>query len=97
MLALVAGVIGLIFALWATSALVALIRPICATKRIHVEGSVLQWFTLGVTLLTGLLFGLAPALRISRGETMDSPARRRKKPQRRRASAADRGGGAGGG
>ena len=71
-LALVAGVIGLVFAaLGHERAGGTCSARLAATQR-NSRGRSVLWFTLGVTLLTGLLFGLAPALRISRGETLDS-------------------------
>jgi putative ABC transport system permease protein len=71
-LAMGAGVIGLGFAVWATDALVGLApRDLPRLAEIGISSNVL-WFTLGVTLLTGVLFGLAPAVRISRGELIES-------------------------
>ena len=71
-LAIGAGVIGLGFAVWATDALVGLApRDLPRLAEIGISSDVL-WFTLGVTLLTGVLFGLAPAVRISRGELIES-------------------------
>src|SRR5262249_46655181 len=40
-------------------------------QEIHIDAVVL-WFTAGITLATGILFGLAPALRVSRTELVDS-------------------------
>ncbi|MES1242474.1 MAG: ABC transporter permease [Acidobacteriota bacterium] len=64
-LALLGGLAGVGLAVWATRALVALAPD--RTPRLHevgVDGSVLL-FTLAVSVVTGLLFGLAPALRAS--------------------------------
>ncbi|HVG09413.1 MAG TPA: ABC transporter permease [Thermoanaerobaculia bacterium] len=65
-LSLLGGAAGVALAVWATRALVALAPE--RTPRlaeVGVDGPVL-FFTLGVSLLTGLLFGLAPALKASR-------------------------------
>ena len=65
-LSLLGGAAGVAFAVWATRALVALAPE--RTPRLHevgVDGPVL-FFTLGISLATGLLFGLAPALKASR-------------------------------
>jgi putative ABC transport system permease protein len=66
LLALVGGAAGVALAVWMTRALVALAPP--ETPRLEevgLDGSVLL-FTLGLTLLTGVLFGLVPALQASR-------------------------------
>ncbi|MFL6203584.1 MAG: ADOP family duplicated permease [Thermoanaerobaculia bacterium] len=65
-LSLLGGAAGVALAVWATRALVALAPE--RTPRLDevgVDGPVLI-FTLGVSLVTGLLFGLAPALKASR-------------------------------
>jgi putative ABC transport system permease protein len=65
-LALLGGAAGAALAVWATRALVALAPQ--RTPRLHevgVDSSVLL-FTLAVSLGTGILFGLAPALRASK-------------------------------
>ena len=66
MLALLGGVVGVIFAVWAKNALVSLTSKDTGLVPNGVDLS-LNWrvlsFTLGVSLLTGVLFGLAPALR----------------------------------
>lgn len=65
-LSLLGGAAGVALAVWATRALVALAPE--RTPRLHevgVDGPVLL-FTLAVSLITGLLFGLAPALKASR-------------------------------
>ena len=65
-LALAGGAAGVALAVWATRALVAAAPE--GTPRIEevaVDGTVLL-FALGITLATGLLFGLAPALQASR-------------------------------
>lgn len=66
LLSLVGGGLALILAAVGIGALVAL-QPdsLPRMEEISIDGTVLL-FTLGVALLTGLLFGLAPALRASR-------------------------------
>ena len=66
-LGLGAGVLGLVFASWARSALWAMRPPFLQQSGLDLslDVSVLA-FTLGVALLTGMLFGLFPALRASR-------------------------------
>ncbi|HXO20254.1 MAG TPA: ABC transporter permease [Thermoanaerobaculia bacterium] len=62
LLALLGGALGLILAFWGTRALVALYADhIPRAEAIGIDGRVLA-FTLGISLLTGLLFGLFPAL-----------------------------------
>lgn len=65
-LSLVGGAAGVVLAVWATRALVALApERTPRLQEVGVNASVLL-FTLAVSLVTGLLFGLAPALRASR-------------------------------
>ncbi|MDQ3605364.1 MAG: ABC transporter permease [Gemmatimonadota bacterium] len=64
LLAGVAGVLGLVLATWGTAALVRLLPADLALPRLDevgVDGRVLG-FALAVSLLTGVLFGIAPAL-----------------------------------
>jgi putative ABC transport system permease protein len=67
LLSVVGGALGVLFALGATRLIVVLIPPdyVPNESRITINGSVLL-FSLGVSMLTGILFGLAPALRSSR-------------------------------
>src|SRR6185312_11326040 len=61
-LALAGGALGLTGAVWGTRALVAIAPPgTPRIDRIHLDQSVL-WFTLAISVLTALLFGLLPAL-----------------------------------
>ncbi len=66
-LGLGAGMLGLVFAYWARSALWAMRPPFLQQSGLDLslDAPVLA-FTLGVALLTGVLFGLFPALRASR-------------------------------
>src|SRR5499427_10772970 len=60
--ALVAGGAGIVLAQWAIDGLRALgPEQLPRLQAVSVDGRIL-FFTLGVTLLTGVLFGLAPAL-----------------------------------
>ncbi len=75
MLAMIGGVLGVIFAIWAKTALVALAGKDTGLIPSEVELS-LNWrvllFTLGISLLTGVLFGLAPAWRSTRSDLASS-------------------------
>jgi predicted permease len=60
LLAGLGGVVGLVLAIWGTGLLKTFIpENISQAKAISIDGKVLV-FTLGVSLLTGLIFGLAP-------------------------------------
>jgi putative ABC transport system permease protein len=61
LLAVVGGALGVLLAEWGIEALVALgPRDLPRLETIHLDGRVLA-FTAGLSLLTGLLFGLVPA------------------------------------
>jgi putative ABC transport system permease protein len=63
MLALIGGVLGTLLAFWGVQALVALSGPnIPTTANVRIDLTVLA-FTLVTSVVTGLLFGIAPALR----------------------------------
>ena len=66
LLAMAGGVVGLVLAVWGVQALVAF-NPsnVPRIDEVRVDGSVAA-FTLAVSLLTGLLFGIVPALQTSR-------------------------------
>jgi predicted permease len=65
LLALAGGIAGLGLAWWGTRAVVAAVPGgLPRLEEVGVDGWVLA-FTLGVSLLTGLAFGLAPALQVS--------------------------------
>jgi putative ABC transport system permease protein len=70
MLALVGGAVGLLVARLGISALIRLSPPdLPRVETMSLDGRVLG-FSLAVTLLTALLFGLAPALRFSRPDLL---------------------------
>jgi putative ABC transport system permease protein len=85
-LALAGGVIGLLLAIWGTSVLSSYIpEGIPRMSELRVDGSVLA-FTFGASLLTGIFFGLAPALQsaktnltetLKEGERNSSPSHNR--------------------
>ena len=67
LISLAGGALGILVALWATDGLLALIPPLPVNIGIDlsVDRTVLL-FTGVASILTGLLFGLAPALRVTR-------------------------------
>ena len=66
LLSLAGGACGLLLALWGVDALRGVLpEDVPRVREIALDGRVLA-FTLGVTVLTGLVFGLAPALAASR-------------------------------
>jgi putative ABC transport system permease protein len=68
LVALVGGALGLLFAVWGVAALRgAQSSLIPRLGEVGVDGPVLA-FTVVLSALTGVLFGLAPALRVGRGE-----------------------------
>ena len=64
MLAVAGGVLGLMLAQWSVKSLVALNPSLPRASEIGIDANVMV-FTLAVSVLTGLLFGLAPALQTS--------------------------------
>ncbi len=67
LIGLAGGVLGAVLAGWGLSALLSLApEGILHAAEIHLDARALA-FTLGISLLTGLLFGLAPAIHASRG------------------------------
>jgi putative ABC transport system permease protein len=65
-LAVIGGIVGLLLALWGTDLLLALApQDLPRVKDVALDGRVIA-FTLSVTLLTGIVFGLVPALQASR-------------------------------
>jgi len=72
MLSLVGGTLGVLVAWWGTKALAALSPPaLIDLKTVSVSLPVLA-FTLGLSLITGIVFGLVPALEATRFDLHDS-------------------------
>ena len=72
LLSLFGGVLGLLIAIWGTATLEQIgskINPMFNGFRINLR---VLAFTFGVTLLTGLIFGIAPALQMSRPKLNES-------------------------
>jgi predicted permease len=65
LLALAGGAFGLLLAAWATTGVLNLVSDtLPRAQEVGLDGRVLL-FTLGISLLSGILFGLAPALKAS--------------------------------
>jgi putative ABC transport system permease protein len=72
LLALGAGALGLLLALWGSAALVRLSPGnLPRIAEIRTDGWVLA-FTMGLSLATGMIFGLAPALQVSHANIVDA-------------------------
>lgn len=72
LLAILGGSIGLLLALWGTNLLVSIIgNDVPRSAEIGMDGRVLG-FTLLVSLLTGVVFGLVPALHSSKTDLTES-------------------------
>jgi predicted permease len=72
LLALTGGALGLLLAAWGTrAALGVLPTALPRAEEVGLDTRVLL-FTLAISLLAGVLFGLAPALRMSRAKLQDS-------------------------
>jgi predicted permease len=71
LLSLAGGTLGLILAIWGVPALAALNRNLPAGADLHVNGPILL-YTLLLSVVTGLLFGMAPALRLARTSLQES-------------------------
>jgi len=68
------GIVGLLFALWGADALASFVPESLRLPRFdeaRIDAMVLA-FTAGVSLLTGLIFGLAPALKASRPDVSEA-------------------------
>jgi predicted permease len=71
LLSLAAGGAGFLIALWGVSALVQLTpRNLIRIADVSVDGWILL-YTIGVSALTGVIFGLAPAIAATRGSLRD--------------------------
>jgi putative ABC transport system permease protein len=72
LLSAIGGSVGLLLAVWAMP-LVALLIPasVPRTGEIGMDATVL-WFALGISALTGVLFGLLPAIRLSQTDLNES-------------------------
>jgi putative ABC transport system permease protein len=71
-LSLIGGAIGLMLAVWGTGLLSSIgskINPML--QDVHVDGRVLL-FTIGISITTGIIFGLAPALQVSKPNLAES-------------------------
>jgi putative ABC transport system permease protein len=72
LLSTLGGVAGLIIARWGVDGLVALATGILPRSgEVALDGRVIL-FTLGITALTGLIFGLAPAIQVSRADVQSA-------------------------
>ena len=71
MLAVGGGVLGLALARWSVTSLVALNPNLPRASEVGVDWHVMV-FTLGLSIATGLLFGLAPALQTSRANLQET-------------------------
>jgi putative ABC transport system permease protein len=72
LLAGLAGIFGVLIAAWGSALLVRLSpQDLPRAAEIHTDGWVLA-FTVGISLLTGLVFGLAPAIQITRSNLVDA-------------------------
>jgi predicted permease len=70
-LALAGGAAGTLLAVWLVAAASASLRDLPRGSDVHINGAVLG-FSLVATIASGLLFGLAPALRASRQQPLDA-------------------------
>jgi putative ABC transport system permease protein len=72
LLAAIGGTLGLVIAFWGTQGLVALVpKQIPRVENIQLDARVL-FFTLGISVATGIIFGLAPAVQATRVELNQS-------------------------
>src|SRR5262249_55069685 len=71
MLAILGGALALMLAIWLTKGLAELSDVIPRAEEISVDHRLLG-FTLAISLLTGLVFGLLPALQLSRPNLNES-------------------------
>ncbi len=72
LLALAGGAFGLLLTVWATTGVLNLVSDtLPRAQDVRLDGHVLL-FTLGISLLSGILFGLAPALKASQPDLQDT-------------------------
>jgi len=72
LLSLVGGICGLLFSIWGIKLFVVLSPQwFPHTKTIGIDARVL-WFTFAISVVTGILFGLAPAVRATNADLNDS-------------------------
>jgi putative ABC transport system permease protein len=72
LIAVCGGVLGLLLAYWSVPALLALTPPAyLITENVSIDGTVLA-VTMLIALGTGILFGLAPALSVSRQDLVEA-------------------------
>ncbi len=72
LLAAIGGALGLVIAVWGTEGLIALVpKQIPRAENIQLDAPVLI-FTLGISLATGIIFGLVPAVQATRVELNQS-------------------------
>jgi len=69
LLSLCGALLGLLFALWGTDLLLNLVSQARFTLEVHPDWRVLS-FNLSIAVLTGMLFGLAPAIQATRPDLM---------------------------
>ena len=73
---IVGGALGLLIAVWGTRAIASLVPKGFTTSVYDLNNIRLDWhvfaFTLGLSLLTGIVFGLAPALTASRPDLLQA-------------------------
>src|SRR5262249_12298841 len=71
LLAVAGGVVGLGLAYWSVRSLLVLVPSLPRASEVGIDPMVMA-FTLGVSVLTGLLFGLVPALQTSRANLQET-------------------------
>jgi putative ABC transport system permease protein len=71
LLSVCGGVLGLGLAFWSVKTLVAAIPNLPRSSEVGIDGTVMI-FTLGISVFTGLLFGMVPALQTSRARLQET-------------------------
>ena len=73
LLAVVAGIAGVVMAYWTMDVIMAFVPPVDMPidLGLRMDGTTLL-FALGVSMVTGLVFGLAPALQASSSQTINA-------------------------